>query len=209
MKAEFQKFITLFEELEEGGETAQLTISTRGGKSIIKLQLELPPSPSSPPKTSTSTLPTAPGRRRRHRGAQAKACRNQRAAAHQAPAEADSAAPAEGAPPSTPSTPSTFYLIPSTPSTPEGALSPPSEPSLVPEGEPTVPSTGLVGTLPPSRRLRPKRHSLPSNILAAIRYCKYEEEGTGGEGEGKLIYLNLPWGGGCHIFLYIPWLTML
>ena len=169
MKAEFQKFIALFEELEEAGETAQLTLSTRGGKSIIKLQLQSSPSPPSP---STSTLPSAPGRRRRHRGAQARACRSQQEAAHQAPPEAE--APAEGAPPSTPSTPSTFYLLPSTPSTPEGALSPPAEPALVAGGEP-------VGTLPPPPQ---KRRSLPSNLLAAIRYSKCEERGTGGKGGG-------------------------
>ena len=40
MKAEFQKVIKLFEELEEAGETAFLTLFlTRGGKSTIKLQL--------------------------------------------------------------------------------------------------------------------------------------------------------------------------
>ena len=172
MKAEFQKFIVLFEELEEAGETAQLTLSTRGGKSIIKLQLQSSPSAPSGRKTSTSTLPAAPGRRRRHRGAQARACRSQQEAAHQAPPEAE--APAEGAPPSTPSTPSTFYLLPSTPSTPEGALSPPAEPALVAGGEP-------VGSLPPPPQ---KRRSLPSNLLAAIRYSKCEERGRGGKGGG-------------------------
>ena len=86
MKAEFQKLIKLFEEFEEAGETATLTLSTRGGKSTIKLQLE-----SSLPDTSTTsthTLPPASGRRRRHRGARARARRNQRAAAHQAEAAA-------------------------------------------------------------------------------------------------------------------------
>ena len=47
MKAELQKFLKLFEELEEAGETASLTLVTKGGKSTIKLQLES--SPSLPP----------------------------------------------------------------------------------------------------------------------------------------------------------------
>ena len=38
MKAEFQKILKLFKELEEAGETASLTLSTKGGKSSIKLQ---------------------------------------------------------------------------------------------------------------------------------------------------------------------------
>ena len=38
MKAEFQKILKVFEELEEAGETASLTLSTKGGKSSIKLQ---------------------------------------------------------------------------------------------------------------------------------------------------------------------------
>ena len=84
MKAEFQKLVTLYEEWEEAGETATLTLSTRGGKSTIKLQLESSPS-SSPPVTSATahTLQPAPGRRRRRRGVRARARRNQRAAAHQ------------------------------------------------------------------------------------------------------------------------------
>ena len=83
MKAEFQKLIKFFEELEEAGETATLTLSTRGGKSTIKLQLESSPSLPATLTTSTHTLPPASGRRRRHRGARARARRNQRAAAHQ------------------------------------------------------------------------------------------------------------------------------
>ena len=87
MKAEFKKLLELYEELEEAGETATLTLSTRGGKSTIKLQLES--SPSSPSTmTSAQTLPPASGRRRRHLGARARASRNQRAAAHQAEAAA-------------------------------------------------------------------------------------------------------------------------
>ena len=83
MKAEIQKIINLFEELEEASETAFLTLSTKGGKTTIKLQLESPPSPSPPSISNVQTLQPASGRRRRHRGARARARRNQRAAAHQ------------------------------------------------------------------------------------------------------------------------------
>ena len=83
MKAEFHKIFKLFEELEEAGESATLTISSKGGISTIKLLLESPPSSPSTGTTPT-TLPPAPGRRRRHRGAAARARRRQRAADHQA-----------------------------------------------------------------------------------------------------------------------------
>ena len=83
MRAEFQKIFKLFEELEEAGESATLTITSKGGISSIKLLLES--SPSSPSTgTTTTTLPPASGRRRRHRGAAARARRRQRAADHQA-----------------------------------------------------------------------------------------------------------------------------
>ena len=98
MKAEFHKTIKLFEELEEAGESATLTISAKGGTSTIKLQLESPPSPSTTGTTPT-TLPPAPGRRRRHRGAAARARRRQRAADHQA---ALLAAPSASLPPPDP-----------------------------------------------------------------------------------------------------------
>ena len=83
MKAEFQKLVKLYEELEEAVETATLTLSTRGGKSTIKFQLESSTSLPATSTTSTHILPPASGRRRRHRGARARARRNQRAAAHQ------------------------------------------------------------------------------------------------------------------------------
>ena len=88
MGPEFHKIFKLFEELEEAGQTATLTFTSKGGKSTFKLQLES--SPSSPSTTSTSSSPPAPGnqaagrRRRRNRGAAARARRNQRAAASQA-----------------------------------------------------------------------------------------------------------------------------
>ena len=40
MKAELKKIFNLFEKLEEAGKTASLTLLTKGGKSMIKLQLE-------------------------------------------------------------------------------------------------------------------------------------------------------------------------
>ena len=98
MKAEFHKIVKLFEELEEAGESATLTISAKGGTFTIKLQLESLPSPSTTGTTPT-TLPPAPGRRRRHHGAAARARRGQRAADHQA---ALLAAPSASLPPPDP-----------------------------------------------------------------------------------------------------------
>ena len=83
MKAEFHKIFKLVEELEEAGESATLTISSKGGISSIKLLLESPPSSPSTGTTPT-TLPPARGRRRCHRDAAARARRRQRAADHQA-----------------------------------------------------------------------------------------------------------------------------
>ena len=83
MKAEFLKILKLFEELEEAGESATLTISAKGGTSTIKLVLESSLS-STASGTTPRTLPPAPGRRRRNLGAAARARRRQRAADHQA-----------------------------------------------------------------------------------------------------------------------------
>ena len=87
MKAEFEKLIKVFEDLEEAGATVTLTFSTKGGVSVAKLHLESTSTSSSPPpstSTGTPSLHPAPGKRRRHRGAKARARRNQRAAVHQA-----------------------------------------------------------------------------------------------------------------------------
>ena len=102
MKAEFHKIFKLFEELEEAGESATLTISSKGGISSIRLLLESSPSS---PSTGTTTLPPATGRCRRHRGAAARARRRQRAADHQAsklaaPLSAFPPAPGEASVPS-------------------------------------------------------------------------------------------------------------
>ena len=84
MKPEFKKVLHLFEELEEAGESATLTITSRKGISTIKLLLESsPPLPTASTTTPTS-LPPVPGKRRRHRGAAARTRRRQRAADHQA-----------------------------------------------------------------------------------------------------------------------------
>ena len=82
MKAEVQKIFKLYEELEEAGETATLTFSTRGGMSTVKLQLQASSSTAPSPSTSTPTLLPVPGKRRGHCSARARARLNQRAAAH-------------------------------------------------------------------------------------------------------------------------------
>ena len=123
MGPEFHKIFKLFEELEEAGQTATLTFTSKGGKSTFKLQLESSPSSPSPTPTaasapaSTSSSPPAPGnqaagrRRRRNRGAAARARRNQRAAASQATlAEVD---PPPRLPPTPPPRPLRHLLSPS------------------------------------------------------------------------------------------------
>ena len=57
MKAEFNKIFKLFEELEEAGESATLTISSKGGISSIKLLLESSPSS---PSTHPQLRPPCP-----------------------------------------------------------------------------------------------------------------------------------------------------
>ena len=80
MKAEIAKLLALYSEVEENGGSANLVLSTKGGKSIYKFTLESPapattcPTPSSPPATGNQA---AGRRRRRNRGAAARARRNQ------------------------------------------------------------------------------------------------------------------------------------
>ena len=87
MKAEIAKLLALYSEVEENGGSANLVLSTKGGKSIYKFTLESPapvttyPTPSSPPAPGNQA---AGRRRRRNRGAAARARRNQRAATSQA-----------------------------------------------------------------------------------------------------------------------------
>ena len=56
MGPEFHKIFKLFEELEEAGQTATLTFTSKGGKSTFKLQLESSPSS---PSTTSPTPPAA------------------------------------------------------------------------------------------------------------------------------------------------------
>ena len=65
MGPEFHKIFKLYEELEEAGQTATLTLTSKGGKSTIKLQLESPPSSPStaPPTTSAASAPASGGHR--------------------------------------------------------------------------------------------------------------------------------------------------
>ena len=112
MKAEIAKLLALFSEVEENGGSANLVLSTKGGKSIIKFTLESPPPD---PATTAPTSPPAPGnqaagrRRRRNRGAAARARRNQRAATSQA-----TLAEVESPPHLPPSRPLHHLLSPST-----------------------------------------------------------------------------------------------
>ena len=97
MKPEFKKVLQLFEELEEAAESATLTISSRKGISTIKLLLESSPSLPTTSTVTPTSLPPAPGKRRPHRGAAARAQRRQRAADHQASLlTAPSSPPASG-----------------------------------------------------------------------------------------------------------------
>ena len=84
MKAELQKFLKLFEDLEEAGASLTLTFLTRESKTTAKQHLETLSSSPPPTLTALSSLPPSPGKQRRHCGARARAVRNQRAAAHQA-----------------------------------------------------------------------------------------------------------------------------
>ena len=65
MGPEFHKIFKLFEELEEAGQTATLTFTSKGGKSTFKLQLESSPSsPSTTSPTPPAASAPAPGGRR-------------------------------------------------------------------------------------------------------------------------------------------------
>ena len=88
---ELNTLLGMFHQVEKEGGIANLTISTRGGKTSVKFAIELDAEASTSTTASTSSSsPPAPGnqaagrRRRRNRGAAARARRNQRAAASQA-----------------------------------------------------------------------------------------------------------------------------
>ena len=89
MRAELAKLLDLYSDVEESCGCASLSLSTSGGKSIVKFTLETPPPPVTTTSSRSPTSPSAPGnqaagrRRRRNRGAAWRARRNQRAAASQ------------------------------------------------------------------------------------------------------------------------------
>ena len=80
MGDELTLLLEVFHKIEKAGGQANLSVSTAGGKTKVKLEIA---TTAAPPTLSTSTSST-PARRHRRRGARARACRNQRAAAHQA-----------------------------------------------------------------------------------------------------------------------------
>ena len=89
MRDELAKLLALYSDVEESCGCASLSLSTSGGKSIVKFTLETPPPPVTTTSSRSPTSPSAPGnqaagrRRRRNRGAAWRARRNQRAAASQ------------------------------------------------------------------------------------------------------------------------------
>ena len=92
--------LKLLRQTKEDGGWASLTFTTRGGKLIAKLEVELdPPAPASLGSTPPSpvTAPAPGGGRRRRKGAAAKAKAKARAAQHRAtqspPASGDASAP--------------------------------------------------------------------------------------------------------------------
>ena len=73
MGDELSLLLEIFNKIEKAGGQATLCVATGGGKTKVKLEITTTPAP-----------PTSSGRRQRRRGPQARARRNQRAAAHQA-----------------------------------------------------------------------------------------------------------------------------
>ena len=105
MGDELTSLLEIFHKIEKAGGQANLSVSTVGGKTKLKLEIATTPVP---PTMSPSTS-SAPVRRHRRRGARARARRNQRAAVHQASlAEAATSVPL--IPPCRP-----LHLLPSPP----------------------------------------------------------------------------------------------
>ena len=117
MRAELAKLLALYSDVEESCGCASLSLSTSGGKSIVKFTLETPPPPVTTTSSRSPTSPSAPGnqaagrRRRRNRGAAWRARRNQRAAASQVTLAEVNASPAS--PPPRPPRPLHHLLSPS------------------------------------------------------------------------------------------------
>ena len=96
MGDELTLLLEVFHKIEKAGGQATLSVATVGGKTKMKLEIG-----TTPTESSSTSSPT--GRRHRRRGPRARACRNQRAAAHQdALAEAATSAPLEDPPPRPP-----------------------------------------------------------------------------------------------------------
>ena len=117
MRAELAKLLALYSDVEESCGCASLSLSTSGGKSIVKFTLETPPPPVTTTSSRSPTSPSAPGnqaagrRRRRNRGAAWRARRNQRAAASQVTLAEVNSPPAS--PPPRPPRPLHHLLSPS------------------------------------------------------------------------------------------------
>ena len=78
MRDELAKLLALYSDVEESCGCASLSLSTSGGKSIVKFTLETPPPPVTTTSSRSPTSPSAPGnqaagrRRLRNRGAAAR-----------------------------------------------------------------------------------------------------------------------------------------
>ena len=148
MRAELAKLLDLYSDVEESCGCASLSLSTSGGKSIVKFTLETPPPPVTTTSSRSPTSPSAPGnqaagrRRRRNRGAAWRARCNQRAAASQVTLAEVNSPPAS--PPPRPPRPLHHLLSPS-PSTGRRRVMSLGRPEM-----PTFSSLNLDGSSSPS-----------------------------------------------------------
>ena len=148
MRDELAKLLALYSDVEESCGCASLSLSTSGGKSIVKFTLETPPPPVTTTSSRSPTSPSAPGnqaagcRRRCNRGAAWRARRNQRAAASQVTLAEVNSPPAS--PPPRPPRPLHHLLSPS-PSTGRRRVMSLGRPEM-----PTFSSLNLDGSSSPS-----------------------------------------------------------
>ena len=104
MGDQLKGLLEIFHKVEGEGGQATLSVTTHGGKTKLKLEIQSSPSGTAP----TSSPPTSGRRRRRQRGAAARALAKQRAAAHQATlVEAATSDPLVSSPPSSTHSPLT------------------------------------------------------------------------------------------------------
>ena len=61
VRAELVKLLDLYSDVEESCGCASLSLSTSGGKSIVKFTLETPPPPVTTTSSRSPTSPSAPG----------------------------------------------------------------------------------------------------------------------------------------------------